>query len=489
MILEADSHTRYEREVNHLQLMGLPVGDKNHGRKFVKEFTKCVEQIMRRAMLHFLGEQRPQTLRRPFFAVNADKLTCMRRTSQMVGGIMLVEVEFRSIFLGCLTCGVNLDGEHTAKNPLPLEGPAARAVGLIRGGRRLFLNARGGAPRAARRRVARLDPRRLRRCAPARARCQRHPQGHRPYPAVVPHHRGEALVAAGGLPLRQALRGGPRHRRSDEARALRANVHLHNPLLLERAEGLHQLLRQLDYLPYKQGEEVGGGDRGRRPRRLGSPAQDDEGLPIHGRAGWADRLARARIEAVGIRPAGQLSPLGENRGEQAHARHDRTAPRAARRRRHAHGGRLPQPAATRLRALARRAGTVLSSTSSGRTRRIPNSPFASSSSASSPGSSSSRRTCRRASSPTRPRRTRIWRARSTSSGLRGPPCTTTQQRRPRCAGSLTGFARRAGSICLPTMSSGCSTARCARASSRALHSSRAAASSGSRPTARAAGLS
>jgi len=127
MILEADSHTRYEREVSHLQLMGLPVGDKNHGRKFVKEFTKCVEQIMRRAMLHFLGEQRPQTLRRPVFAVNADKLTCMRRTSQMVGGIMLVEGEFRSIFLGCLTCGVNLDGEHTAKNALEV---LERMVGL-----------------------------------------------------------------------------------------------------------------------------------------------------------------------------------------------------------------------------------------------------------------------------------------------------------------------------------------------------------------------
>ncbi|KAJ1637498.1 hypothetical protein T492DRAFT_301128 [Pavlovales sp. CCMP2436] len=127
MILEADSHTRSERKVSHLQLMGLPVGDKNHDRKFVKEFTKCVEQIMRRAMLHFLGEQRPQTLHRPVFAVNADKLTCMRRTSQMVGGIMLVEGEIRSIFLGCFTCGVNLDGEHTAKNAL---GVLERMVGL-----------------------------------------------------------------------------------------------------------------------------------------------------------------------------------------------------------------------------------------------------------------------------------------------------------------------------------------------------------------------
>ncbi|KAJ1632426.1 hypothetical protein T492DRAFT_27479 [Pavlovales sp. CCMP2436] len=121
--------------------------------------------------------------------------------------------------------------------------------------------------------------------------------------------------------------------------------------------------------------KVGGGDRSRRPRRLGSPAQDDERLPVHGRAGRADRLARARIEAVGIRPAGQLSPLGENRGEQALARHDRTAPRAARRQRYAHGGRLLQRSHASASSCVTSC-TALCSTSSGRTRRTPNSPFA-----------------------------------------------------------------------------------------------------------------
>jgi len=117
-IREGDSHVRFEREVSAINLMGLNLGEKNHHRSFVSSFAESAEAVLRSSQRRFLDTPRVETGRRPVFAVNADKLTCMRRTSQLVGIIMIVDGEFIAGMLGCTTCGTNLDGDHTAASLL-----------------------------------------------------------------------------------------------------------------------------------------------------------------------------------------------------------------------------------------------------------------------------------------------------------------------------------------------------------------------------------
>jgi len=117
-IREGDSHVRFEREVSAINLMGLNLGEKNQHRSFVSSFAESAEAVLRSSQRRFLDTPRVETGRRPVFAVNADKLTCMRRTSQLVGIIMIVDGEFIAGMLGCTTCGTNLDGDHTAASLL-----------------------------------------------------------------------------------------------------------------------------------------------------------------------------------------------------------------------------------------------------------------------------------------------------------------------------------------------------------------------------------
>jgi hypothetical protein len=114
-VLEADSHSRLEREIAFLADAGVEIGEKNHSRKFVPELCKAIYSTLRDSIHDFFKCERPETGRRPFLCINGDKLTCNRRTSQAVGCLTIVGGEIKAILLGAKLCHADLTGIDTAK--------------------------------------------------------------------------------------------------------------------------------------------------------------------------------------------------------------------------------------------------------------------------------------------------------------------------------------------------------------------------------------
>jgi hypothetical protein len=115
-IKEGDSYSQFKCGLLTLHLSGARIGEKNHSHNFMKPFSESVEKVMRASMKRLHGKARAQTGSCPVFSLNADKPTCMRRTSQLVVAIVLVNGKFVPIFIGCRKTGSEHHGEHTAQH-------------------------------------------------------------------------------------------------------------------------------------------------------------------------------------------------------------------------------------------------------------------------------------------------------------------------------------------------------------------------------------
>ena len=84
-ICEALSYQLFERLVYEEHNMGVPVGNINHSDHFVQSIRDCAYDELKHRLRKFLIAPTEATGMPPVFALNADKMTVLHRTGQMVG--------------------------------------------------------------------------------------------------------------------------------------------------------------------------------------------------------------------------------------------------------------------------------------------------------------------------------------------------------------------------------------------------------------------
>lgn len=80
-----DSYLQYETDVSVLEAQGVDVGNLNHSRKFVKEFSKSVSKTLMTQVEKLTNEPLAATGRPSPISIIGDKITPNRRTMQIVG--------------------------------------------------------------------------------------------------------------------------------------------------------------------------------------------------------------------------------------------------------------------------------------------------------------------------------------------------------------------------------------------------------------------
>ena len=102
-ILEGRSSQAFERQLYYDSLKGVPIGQLNHSDAFFYQFRSSLAAVARHAVCDYLStNQLCIGSRKPPFAVNADKLTALRRTNQVVG---ILAIDYRSGCIVPIFCG------------------------------------------------------------------------------------------------------------------------------------------------------------------------------------------------------------------------------------------------------------------------------------------------------------------------------------------------------------------------------------------------
>eukprot|EP00854_Cymbomonas_tetramitiformis_P026781 gene26781-32907_t len=118
IIREALSYLCFERLVHEDHCKGLQVGTLNHSTAFISEFMVHMHSVLKDKIVLFLDTVDPATGQRPVYAINADKVTELRRTGQIVGMLVMVEGVIKAIFLGDPPVTQGHDAKGVCKNIL-----------------------------------------------------------------------------------------------------------------------------------------------------------------------------------------------------------------------------------------------------------------------------------------------------------------------------------------------------------------------------------
>ena len=102
-ILEGRSSQAFERQLYYDSLKGVKIGELNHSDAFFFKFRTSLASVARQAVCDYVSKGQPSIgNRRPPFAVNADKLTALRRTNQVVG---MLAIDYRTGCIVPIFCG------------------------------------------------------------------------------------------------------------------------------------------------------------------------------------------------------------------------------------------------------------------------------------------------------------------------------------------------------------------------------------------------
>eukprot|EP00918_Siedleckia_nematoides_P057077 GHVU01124525.1.p1 GENE.GHVU01124525.1~~GHVU01124525.1.p1 ORF type:complete len:474 (+),score=47.61 GHVU01124525.1:520-1941(+) len=99
ILKEGHSYASYERAVHLMALCGVNVGTLNHSRNFCHDFGRALGGVILERIKRFLDTVSEVTGRKPSISLNADKMTNLRRTTQAVGAVLLVQGEVQCILL------------------------------------------------------------------------------------------------------------------------------------------------------------------------------------------------------------------------------------------------------------------------------------------------------------------------------------------------------------------------------------------------------
>jgi hypothetical protein len=97
---EGDSYLSFERRLLVPQRSGVDIGNKLHSRMQLPRFFDACHKLVKQQLTRYLTTRDKATGKRPVAALNADKVTCLRKTGQLCGLLSMIDGVIVPMFIG-----------------------------------------------------------------------------------------------------------------------------------------------------------------------------------------------------------------------------------------------------------------------------------------------------------------------------------------------------------------------------------------------------